>query len=49
MEKTCLFLRELFYKNGGKMFQTDGSIQICLQKFGCWTRQQLNFVVGFYF
>jgi hypothetical protein len=35
MEKTCLFLGELFFKNGEKMFQTDGSIQICLQKFGC--------------
>jgi hypothetical protein len=39
MEKTCLFFGELFFRNGEKKFQSNGSIQISLQKF----------VVGFYF
>jgi hypothetical protein len=49
MEKICLFFGEFFLEMGKNLFQTDGSIQICGQKFGCWTRQQLSFVVGFYF
>ncbi len=35
MEKTCLFFGEFVFRNGEKMFPTDGYIQISLQKFGC--------------
>jgi len=35
MEKTCLFFGEFVFRNVEKLFQTDGPIQISLQKFGC--------------
>jgi len=41
MKKTCLFFGEFLFRNGEKMFQTDGSIQISEQEF-FWNAEQDN-------
>jgi hypothetical protein len=44
MENTCLFFGEFFFRNGEKMFQTDGSIQISEQEnFGMLNKTTTEF------